>query len=1008
MNHQSELAASFNGASSSSPTVSPPTGSLSEYRDTAASSSTSALISRAAQNSKAPAKSASPLPSWAHEKTKAGKDRKRLPLACQSCRKKKIKCSGERPSCAQCLKHNTVCEYKVSANKRSHSRHEELHHHQQLQLNHQQQTASNHMGGSAIPSPIVVGGAGPLAAGANSRSGLHQAMVTATARLGIDDSRSPTAITPGGPGSGSDPQTHPLALERRSSSASVSLPSLPGSAGPNSANIGSSLPNVQSVLPAAPSPIPSGAASSLLSSEFAMYRKNSLVSPDSNMMAALSVSNAPASVGNGGNLFASNRSSGSIDNPAPNSVTLAAASAGTAPAVIPPLSVANGAGPFTTPFNNGLPAFTPSTTLPAVSSSQPQQVCNIVQAPFVNSSPVFSIGPPPNESSKQPSIGPLAPTVTTPGTLSSPIVQTTPSIPRLITSTPVSELPPMELRRHLAEVFFHCCHGQTYNLFHRPNFMESLSNNTLPLVLVYAICAVSARFSSHMQVRYSPPYMAGEQFAREARRLALDSLDRPDLSLVSALLLLSLHDSGTGDMGKSWMYGGMALRMAAALQLNCEQGSNPLDLDNVDAGPRISFLERELRRRTFWACFLMDRYSSSAERLQFLDENDINIQLPVHELLFTKQIAGVTQTLDGRILEGVPSIVIPADTTENMGVAAYTVKIIALWGRAVKYLQQGGRKRDPYPFWHKSSDFNKLNEAILDWASGLPQRLKYSVVGLENHISIQQGAQYAFLHLAYHYVLMWVFRTIYEPASTREAKSPISRSESTLSFASLQSANATISQSNGPQRSNVAAARLYKAAKEICLRCANAISMIVDDCRKHNVILTSPFIAYGVYTAFCVQTEAAFGSDNLVASTARHNLEIDLRLLLEMKNYWRPMQMLCNEMSRIWAESVQRYGAGQSPEANVPDDNVDENEALEVEKHFAYIIESPLVATGGTNQESYSTDLMSHFGMPKNTEMQSWSGFWPSDDLQNYQESTIDSLVAFATGNPGWNISFAG
>lgn len=57
------------------------------------------------------------VPSWSDLKTKAGKDRKRLPLACIACRRKKIRCSGEKPSCKHCLRSRIPCVYKVTTRK---------------------------------------------------------------------------------------------------------------------------------------------------------------------------------------------------------------------------------------------------------------------------------------------------------------------------------------------------------------------------------------------------------------------------------------------------------------------------------------------------------------------------------------------------------------------------------------------------------------------------------------------------------------------------------------------------------------------------------------------------------------------------------------------------------------------------------------------------------------------------------------------------------------------------
>jgi hypothetical protein len=44
--------------------------------------------------------------------TKAGKPRKRLAIACITCREKKIKCDPDYPRCVQCEKFGRVCKFK--------------------------------------------------------------------------------------------------------------------------------------------------------------------------------------------------------------------------------------------------------------------------------------------------------------------------------------------------------------------------------------------------------------------------------------------------------------------------------------------------------------------------------------------------------------------------------------------------------------------------------------------------------------------------------------------------------------------------------------------------------------------------------------------------------------------------------------------------------------------------------------------------------------------------------
>lgn len=56
-------------------------------------------------------------PPWSELKTKAGKERKRLPLACIACRRKKIRCSGEKPTCKHCQHSRIPCVYRVTTRK---------------------------------------------------------------------------------------------------------------------------------------------------------------------------------------------------------------------------------------------------------------------------------------------------------------------------------------------------------------------------------------------------------------------------------------------------------------------------------------------------------------------------------------------------------------------------------------------------------------------------------------------------------------------------------------------------------------------------------------------------------------------------------------------------------------------------------------------------------------------------------------------------------------------------
>lgn len=220
-------------------------------------------------------------------------------------------------------------------------------------------------------------------------------------------------------------------------------------------------------------------------------------------------------------------------------------------------------------------------------------------------------------------------------------------------------------------------------------------SGTAPPVLVLAVCAISARFSKHPALRHDPPFLAGEAFASEARRQILKKFDTPNITNVTVCVLLGLHEFGTCQGGRSWAMAGMATRMAHAIQLHKEANNDPLgklhsrpasDYFHQGEGGYMSFVDREIRRRCMWSCFILDRFTSSGtERPHLIAESEIEIQLPVHDRNLELGIPAVTEQLDGTVKDSGEEV---GDVTGDMGVAAYMVRIVALYGRVVKYLNQ--------------------------------------------------------------------------------------------------------------------------------------------------------------------------------------------------------------------------------------------------------------------------------------------------------------------------------
>ncbi|CUS08537.1 unnamed protein product [Tuber aestivum] len=449
-------------------------------------------------------------------------------------------------------------------------------------------------------------------------------------------------------------------------------------------------------------------------------------------------------------------------------------------------------------------------------------------------------------------------------------------------------LPPKDIQEHLAEVFFDYVYGQPYFVLHKPSFMRRLRSGTAPAVLVLAVCAVSARFSKHPAVRHDPPFLAGEAFASEARRQILKKFDTPNVTNVTVCVLLGLHEFGTCQGGRSWAMGGMATRMAHAIQLHKEANNDPLgkphsrpagDYFHQDEGGYMSFVDREIRRRSMWSCFILDRFTSSGtERPHLIAESEIEVQLPVHDRNLELDIPAVTEQLDGTVKGSREEV---GDVTGAMGVTAYMVRVVALYGRVVKYLNQGGKERDPREIWEPNSQFASLNKEISQFENSLPSRLRYTPENMQVHITEHLVGQFVFVHIALHQVRLFLNKSGVPTPTPQGQSSPL---------------------------------EFGKNAGEIALSSATEISRIILDAEERGVLVVAPFTGYCAFNASMVHMVRMFSFSNNreIQEESRNNMQICLRFLMQLRQYWGLFHAITDNLKRLYRSLADSLARGSS------------------------------------------------------------------------------------------------
>ncbi|CZT49226.1 related to nitrate assimilation regulatory protein nirA [Rhynchosporium secalis] len=443
-------------------------------------------------------------------------------------------------------------------------------------------------------------------------------------------------------------------------------------------------------------------------------------------------------------------------------------------------------------------------------------------------------------------------------------------------------LPSVELQEHLSEIFFENVNGQTYHLLHKPSFMRKLRAGTVPPVLILAVCAISARFSTHPKLSTFPAFLRGEEWAAPARSIVVRRYEWPNITILTCLLILGLHEFGTCQGGRSWSLGGQAIRMAYALQLHLDLDYDPHKLNGT---AQLSFIDREIRRRTMWSCFLMDRFNSSGtDRPIFIKESSIKVQLPIKEKYFQLDMPGPTKNLQGEVLhpinagEGQLS-----DPDENMGVAAYMIRSIALWGHIVNYINLGGKDQDKNPMWHPDSMYTRLVKQTEDFESSLPTHLQYTPENLHTHETEALANQFLFLHVSVQQNVLFMNRF------------------------------AVPVQPGGRPPPDVPKDFVAQAGVK-AFRAANKITALLSDGESH--FITAPFTGYCAFLSSTVHVFGSFSNNPAMEAASKKSLAINIRYLTKMKKFWGMFHWMAENLKQQYRACADAQNQGASANAS--------------------------------------------------------------------------------------------
>lgn len=183
---------------------------------------------------------------------------------------------------------------------------------------------------------------------------------------------------------------------------------------------------------------------------------------------------------------------------------------------------------------------------------------------------------------------------------------------------------------------------------------------------------------------------------------------------IQAYLVLAVRELISWSDFKAWMYTGTAIRMAQALRLGSEF--------NQRHSPR----QKEIRRRTFWACFVMDRLISYTCNHSFsVDMLSVRIKLPCPENTFAFEEVDTGPYLN--------QVLLHTDKLSRVSIAPFYIAMLHLWGNMASLHVSGGRRRTTHTPTDPTGEFYKNTTAIENFVSSLPPTLQWSARNYQLH-----------------------------------------------------------------------------------------------------------------------------------------------------------------------------------------------------------------------------------------------------------------------------------
>ncbi|KAK2595668.1 hypothetical protein QQS21_006641 [Conoideocrella luteorostrata] len=410
-------------------------------------------------------------------------------------------------------------------------------------------------------------------------------------------------------------------------------------------------------------------------------------------------------------------------------------------------------------------------------------------------------------------------------------------------------------------------------ILHFPTFIDQFRSERSPesKTLLGAVLAATKAQLLVQSVTWADELLPREHYALYAKDMLGDFiLQPPKVQVVQALLIITLHEWGTRDFHKAWVYCGIAVRIMQALH-SSRVAPLPLDITSDRQHDAVSLA---IETRTYWACFIMDCMVNSGTynppMLPMSEMVKMKIARPLSAVEFAFGPDAPPQAVGGdHSLFGQSTGMLDVTQSFEILVGGFDI-----WAQVMTFIFNDGRRAPgmcaPHNCpWVPGSPWSQSRSQLEDWRAGQHRKLHYPNNSVAVHMTLGFGETFVYLNLLYYVSILMLHREYvpFLPTTESEPRGPVDQ----------------------PMLEALAPDGWWNDSARQLFGGAEHIAMILHEAAECDVHLMTPFAGFCAFSAGYVNLYASkYPRMNLNRSPrAKECLKMCLDYLEKFRHVWK-------------------------------------------------------------------------------------------------------------------------